>query len=103
MSTGNTLHLHVCTRYFEQIAAGTKKAEYRLMSPYWDKRLAPDRKYAFVVIHNAYKSGAENRLTFHWNGVCDMFLEHEFFGLGRHLVYAIDLSKPCATGCTENL
>lgn len=33
------LTLHLKTQYFDQIKAGTKTVEYRLKTPYWEKRL----------------------------------------------------------------
>jgi hypothetical protein len=39
--------------YFDQIALGTKKTEYRTTSPYWAQRLK-DRKYDVIVFRNGY-------------------------------------------------
>jgi ASC-1-like (ASCH) protein len=34
-----TLHLSLKREYFEAIRAGTKTEEYRLCTPYWQRRL----------------------------------------------------------------
>lgn len=84
------LHLHVKTCYFDQIRDGTKKYEYRLVKPFWLKRLFKD--YEGIVVYNAYKPGAENRLDFKWNGVGIISgFKHPHFGTKRVNVYAIPL------------
>jgi len=39
MKNTKVLHLTLHRRYFDQIASGIKKEEYRTLKPYWKKRL----------------------------------------------------------------
>jgi ASC-1-like (ASCH) protein len=48
-----TLHLNLRRKYFEEIAAGTKRVEYREQKPYWRKRLE-HRKYDVIKFRNGY-------------------------------------------------
>ncbi len=86
------LHLHVKTIYFDQIKAGTKDRENRLENAYWIKRIR-DRQYRNVIIYNAYKPGAENRLTFPYVGFESKTIHHEHFGPLPVGVFAIILKK----------
>jgi hypothetical protein len=45
------LHLNLHREFFAAIAAGTKKAEYRSRTPYWQSRLE-DRHYGLVHCRN---------------------------------------------------
>ena len=90
------LHLHVKTEYFEAIKRGEKTYEYRLHTGYWVKRLVDmpsgrKREFGRVVIHNAYKSGAENVLTFPWRGWELKTITHKHFGPEPVTVFAIKL------------
>lgn len=84
------LHLHVKTEYFEQIRAGTKTEENRLVNDYWRKRLA-GREYDGIVIYNAYKPGSENRLEFPWRRWVTRTITHKHFGPNPVDVFAIKL------------
>jgi hypothetical protein len=99
------LHLHVKTEYFEAVKRGEKTEEYRLRNTYWMKRLfhwygadgyAPSgvaKVFDGVVIHNAYKSGDDNRLTFPWRGFTIRTITHPHFGSEPVAVFAIKLEK----------
>lgn len=84
------LHLHVKTCYFEQIKAGTKTEEYRLVTPYWQKRLIRT-EYDSIVIYNAYKPGEENRIVKPWRGWIARKITHPHFGENPVTVFAIRL------------
>ena len=86
------LHLHVKTIYFRQIESGEKVTEYRLASDHWINLLI-DRKYNNVVIHNAFKPGDHNRLTFNYRGFVREIITHPHFGPDPVKVYAIPLIK----------
>ena len=93
------LHLHVKTEYFDQIRSGEKTEEYRLHNAYWVKRLVefPEgkaRPFAAVVIYNAYKGGAENRIEFPWRGWRLTGRTHPHFGPDEVTVFAIKLERP---------
>jgi len=100
------LHLNVKTEYFEAIKRGEKTEEYRLYTPYWSQRLiawpkcpeggwheVPPCEFDHVVIHNAYKSGDDNRLTFPWRGWTLKTITHPHFGPDPVAVFAIKLEK----------
>jgi hypothetical protein len=96
------LHLHVKTEYFEAIKRGEKTEEYRLKTPYWIKRLFYfnieryrdlPKRFRYVVIYNAYKSGDENRLYFPWQGWDMKTITHKHFGSEPVTVFAIKLEK----------
>jgi hypothetical protein len=87
------LHLHLKSCYFEQVKSGNKPEEYRLDNAYWKKRLV-NRNYCKVIIHNAYKSGDENRLTFPYAGYYRKKHKHPHFGPRAKRVFAIFLYSP---------
>lgn len=72
-----TLKLVLKKKYFDMIASGEKKEEYRELTPYWERRLwehAPwsdhvtwPREYDAVTFYLGY---AKNRpsMTFKWKG-----------------------------------
>ena len=81
--------------YFDQIKAGTKPLEYRLLTDHWSKRLV-GREYRHVVLLRGYPKGGgvegETRLTRAWRGYSVTPLRHEHFGPDPVTVYAIDVS-----------
>ena len=92
------LHIHVKTEYFEAIKRGEKTEEYRLHNAYWCKRLVEmpsgkKREFDHVVIHNAYKAGDDNRLTFPWRGWTLKTITHPHFGPEPVTVFSIKLEK----------
>ena len=50
-----SLLLHVHKPWFDAIAHGYKKYEYRRVTPYWTKRIV-DKPYAKIVFQNGYGS-----------------------------------------------
>lgn len=81
--------------YFDSIKAGTKGEEYRLVTPYWTKRLV-GREYDQVVITLGYPSYAQTDrfLYFPWNGFRKTRITHPHFGPDEVEVYAIELYDP---------
>ena len=82
--------------YFDQIRSGEKLEEYRLVTPFWRKRLV-DRTYRKIVLTRGYPKGGgvegETRLTLRWNGYRVTRLLHPHFGPNVVKVFAIDVSK----------
>lgn len=80
--------------YFDQIKAGTKTEEFRLITPYWKKRLS-HRQYRNVIVTRGYpkSSDTEKRLAFQWQGVTTRLIKHPQFGSDEVGVYVIDLSS----------
>ncbi len=81
--------------YFDQIAAGIKVEEFRLVTDFWCKRLV-GREYDRVVITKGYPKASDTarRLEFAWNGFERRLLEHPHFGPAPVEVFAISLAKP---------
>lgn len=87
--------------YFDQIAAGTKTEEFRLITPYWIKRIRGDQRYGRIVLTKGYPKADDHsrRLVREWRGYRETVIQHPHFG-GRPVdVFAIDVSVP-ATGAT---
>lgn len=82
--------------YFDQIASGEKFYEFRLQTPFWEKRLS-GRTYRHVVMTRGYPKGGglegETRLTRIWRGCERLTIQHEHFGPDPVEVYAIDVSE----------
>lgn len=63
-SKNHTLHLNLHRQHFAEIVAGSKRVEYRDVSPYWTKRLK-GRDYEVVQFRNGYATKApEMRVQF---------------------------------------
>jgi hypothetical protein len=61
------LHLNLVSRWFDEIAAGTKLEEYRDFTPYWKTRLV-DREYDVIEFRNGYAPDAR-RMRVEFRGV----------------------------------
>jgi hypothetical protein len=61
-SKDRILHLTLHRRYFAQIAAKTKRTEYRDRSPYWKSRL-DGREYDKILFRNGYARNAPEMLV----------------------------------------
>ena len=85
------LHLHVKTEYFNAIKSGEKKKEYRLANEYWWKRLI-GREYDGIVIYNAYRPGADNRIHMPYFGWVLETITHQHFGPNPVRVFAIQMT-----------
>lgn len=62
----NILFLTLKEPYFTQIKQGTKKFEYRSISPYFEKKLA--KKYDYILFQNGYTKQSK-RLLIQYLGV----------------------------------
>ena len=56
------LHLNLRREFFAQIAAKTKRVEYREQKPYWRKRLE-GREYDVIQFRNGYATNAPEMLV----------------------------------------
>lgn len=82
--------------YFEAIRDGTKTEEYRLCTPYWQKRLAsPFGLYDRIVLTLGYpKRGDESRRIIRpWQGYTIKTITHPHFGSEPVTVYAINVKE----------
>lgn len=76
------LHLNLHREYFAQIAAGTKRIEYRAQTPHWKSRLE-GRHYDAIQFRNGYATKAPEMLV--------EFRGLRRYGKGRAAYYAIRL------------
>jgi hypothetical protein len=56
------LYLPIKTEYFDQIAAGTKKEEYRMYGEFYRSRLL-SKEYDAVLFQNGYRKDARRLLV----------------------------------------
>lgn len=91
----STLILPVKRVYFDCIKAGSKGEEYRLVTPYWTKRLV-GREYDDIEVTLGYPSAIdfERRIRFPWNGYRRTRITHPHFGPIEVEVFAITLYDP---------
>lgn len=97
-----TLYLPLKAVYFDEICAGTKREEYRLVMPHWRKRLE-GRTYGQIVLTLGYPKGGGiegvSRLTRAWRGYTVRTITHPHFGPDPVEVFAIDVSEDLAASC----
>ena len=91
---GDTLRLVLKAEYFDQIKAGEKLEEYRLVKPYWSKRL--NGSYSTVTLVRGYAPGWDRsrHLVRAWLGFKVKEITHPHFGAEPVTVFAIDVSTP---------
>lgn len=87
------LRLPVKREYFNQIKAGTKTEEYRIVKEYWGKRIV--KLYDEVWITLGYPSSNETDkiIKFKWTGYEIKKITHKEFGNKEVEVYAIKLEE----------
>jgi len=82
--TPRVLHLNLVRRWFDEIAAGTKRKEFRQFTPYWQTRLS-GREYDFIEFRNGYATNAP-RMHVQFRGVTVR-------GRGRNKEFVIKLGR----------
>jgi hypothetical protein len=89
------LTIPVKGEYFDAIRDGSKPEEYRLITPYWQKRLE-GRSYDAVVMTKGYPSAHDTsrRSRRAWRGFTRKTITHPHFGPAPVEVFAIDVSVP---------
>lgn len=92
-SAGETLYLNLKAEYFDAIKFGTKLEEYRLATPYWEKRLQ-GKAYTRIVLRKGYPArGDINRnLERPWAGMTRQTICHPHFGKHPVSVFAIKVN-----------
>jgi len=80
----SVLHLNLRRKWFADIAAKTKRIEYRDQTPYWQKRL-DGRHYDLIQFRNGYATKAPEMLL--------EFRGLRRYGKGRNAYYAIRLGR----------
>lgn len=86
------LTLPLKAEYFNAIRDGTKPEEFRLVTPYWRKRLE-GRTYDGIVLTLGYPAADDTgrRLERPWRGHRQTTITHPHFGLDPVEVFAIDV------------
>ena len=87
------LTLNLKGEYFDQIKVGIKTEEYRLLKPFWQKRLE-NRHYDAIHILRGYppKNDDHRRIVLPWRGYTIKTITHAHFGHYPVTVYAIRTS-----------
>jgi hypothetical protein len=91
MST-KTLTLPLKAEYFNAIKSGEKVEEFRLCTPYWQRRLySPFGSYDQIVLTLGYprRDDESKRLVRPWLGFTIKTIKHPHFGTEPVQVYAI--------------
>lgn len=80
--------------YFEQIKAGTKTEEFRLVNEFWRRRL-DGKTFDRVIVTLGYpsKDDTARRLVFPWRGLTVKTITHEHFGQKPVQVFAIKVGE----------
>lgn len=88
-----TLTLPLKAEYFDAIRDGTKLDEYRLVTPFWEKRLV-GREYDRIVLTKGYPSRHDTarRLERPWRGFELQTITHQHFGPEPVRVFAIKVN-----------
>jgi hypothetical protein len=88
-----TLTLPLKGIYFDQIKAGTKREEYRLVKPYWTDKIA-GQTYDRIVLTRGYPpaNDQERRLELPWRGYTVQTITHPHFGPDPVEVFAIKVA-----------
>lgn len=90
------LQLAVKQEYFDQIKAGTKTEEYRLCTPYWERRLNHAHvKFGELIITSGYpkRGDPERTLSFPYVGWSRKTITHPHFGPDPVEVFAIKITN----------
>lgn len=87
------LTLPLKREYFEAIKSGDKTEEYRLVTPYWTKRI-DGREYDNIILTLGYpkRDDASRRIVRKWKGYTIKTIQSKLFGDLPVSVYAIDVS-----------
>lgn len=87
---GPTLTLPLKAEYFDAIRDGSKLEEFRLVTPFWFRRLS-GRAFSKIVLTKGYpKAGdLDRRIERPWRGYSIKTLTHPHFGPDPVTVFAI--------------
>jgi hypothetical protein len=87
------LTLPLKAEYFDQVKAGIKPREYRLVNEYWRKRLI-NKTYTHVHLTRGYaaRSKVDSHIVLPWRGYIIEEITHPHFGPHPVSVFSIDVS-----------
>lgn len=79
--------------YFEAIRDGIKTEEYRLCTPYWQRRMAKSITFDRLILTLGYPKADDEsrRIVRPWRGFTNKTITHPHFGPEPVQVYAIDV------------
>ena len=83
------LFMTIKRQYFDEIKAGTKTEEYRLVKPHWVNKLV-GKEYTHIIFQNGYSRNAP-RIEAEYLGYEVKNFKHEFFGNEDVSVFALKL------------
>lgn len=83
-----TLHLVLKRKWFDMIAVGEKREEYRQIKPFWTTRLFC-HEYKFVCFHRAYTN---TTITYQIENILVGF-GNQNWGAPGYRIYIIKLSE----------
>ena len=87
------LRLPLKAEFFDAIKAGTKTEEFRLVTPYWTKRIERQEPDLIELTRGYPKAGdLECHLTRPWRGCAIRIITHPHFGPKPVAVYAIKVN-----------
>lgn len=89
----DTLTLSLKGEYFDAIRDGSKVEEFRLVTPYWIKRLV-GRTYTKIILTRGYPARNDHarRLERPWRGYEARSITHPHFGPEPVAVFAIKVN-----------
>jgi hypothetical protein len=87
------LHLNLKAEYFDAIAVGMKREEYRLVKSYWRRRLE-GRQFAGIVLKRGYPKRGDTSSTVvrPWAGFTIKTITHPHFGPEPVQVFVIKVN-----------
>ena len=85
------LHMTLKKKWFDMIASGVKKEEYRETKPYWDKRLI-GKHYDVIKFRNGYAEDAPT-MTVEYKGLDIALGVIEWGAPGETPVYILELGE----------
>ncbi|MBP2155729.1 ASCH domain-containing protein [Erwinia rhapontici] len=87
------LQLAVNGEYFDAMRRGEKQEEYRLVNPYWRRRLF-GRDYDRLIITRGYpkRDDASRRIDIPYDGFEIKTITHKHFGVDPVKVFAIKIN-----------
>jgi hypothetical protein len=88
------LFLPMRREYFEQVKAGTKKDEYRLVNNYWRNRIE-GKTFDRVILTLGYPRSDDNdrRFVLPYRGYVIMQITHPYFGTEPVNVFAFNVTQ----------
>lgn len=91
------LHLPMKAVYFDAIRDGEKPEEFRLVTPFWTKRLE-GREYAGIILKRGYPKADDDAriLVMPWRGYVRKTITHPHFGPEPVEVFAINVARKAA-------